>query len=114
MKFIITEAYAPENVGSMALIENAVKIAKSIDANSEITVFAASKEGVRNTLAKKYAMDNIEVTDDFFLFPESCGKITKLVWGVSTLLTIIYTRLLLLFTKKPYRFLCGRRRNLFN
>ena len=113
MKFIITEAYAPENVGSMALIENAVKIAKSIDANSEITVFAASKEGVRNTLAKKYAMDNIEVTDDFFLFPESCGKITKLVWGVSTLLTIIYTRLLLLFTKKPYRFLCGRRRNLF-
>lgn len=112
MKFIITEAYAPENIGSMALIENAVKIARSVDANCDITIFAASKEGVRNTLAKKHSMEKIEVTDDYFLFPESYGKIKKISWGLLTLMTIVCTRFLLLFTKKPYYFLFGRRRKL--
>ena len=114
MKFIITEASVPENIGSMALIENAIKIVRNIDKDCEITIFAASKEGVYSTLSKKYSMDKIKVISDFFLFPESKAnsKIKKIKWGIFTLITILYIRTLLLFTKKPYRFICCRRREL--
>ena len=115
MKFIIAEASVPENVGSMALVENAVKIAKSIDKDCEITILAASKDGVNSTLSKKFSMDKIEVISDLFLFPESKvnSRIKKIMWGISTLISIIYIRTLLLFTKKPYRFIGGRKRQLF-
>lgn len=113
MKFIITEAFGPENIGSMALIENAVKIAKSIDRNCEITIFAVTADETRAALAKKYPIDNIEVVKDLFIFPKRSGKIKKFLWGFKVLMTILYIRTLLLFTKKPYRFMCGRKRHLF-
>ena len=55
MKFIITEAFGPENIGSMALIENAVKIARSIDPNCKITILGVTIDGLKSTLAKKYS-----------------------------------------------------------
>lgn len=113
MKFIITEAFGPENIGSMALIENAVKIARSIDKNCEITIFGVTIEGLKSTLAQKYSMKNIEVINDIFIFPNKSNKFQTMTWGISTLTSILYLRTLLLFTKKPYRFICGRRRKIF-
>jgi len=112
MRIVITEASVPENVGSMALIENAVKIARNIDKECEITILAASKEGVTSTLSKKYPMNNINVIGDFFLFPDKCGKIKNLMWGAIMLLLIVYLRILLVFTKKPYKYIWGRRKQL--
>ena len=105
MRIVITEASVPENVGSMALIENAVKIARNIDKECEITILAASKEGVTSTLSKKYPMNNINVIGDFFLFPDKCGKIKNLMWGAIMLLIIVHLRILLVFTKKPYKYI---------
>lgn len=113
MRFIITEAFGPENIGSMALIENAIKIARSIDQNCKITIFAVTVDGLKSALAKKYSMDNIEVINDLFIFPKKSGKIKTLLWGMSTLITILYLRTLLLFTKKPFHLICGRRKELF-
>ena len=113
MKFIITEAFGPENIGSMALIENAINIARSIDQNCKITIFAVTVDGLKSALAKKYSMDNIEVINDLFIFPTQGGNLKKVIWGFTTLITIIYLRLLLLLTKKPYHFICGRKRKLF-
>ena len=113
MKFIITEAFGPENIGSMALIENAIKIARSIDKNCEITIFGVTIEGLKSTLAQKYSMKNIEVINDIFIFPNKSSKFQTITWGISTLTSILYLRTLLLFTKKPYRFICGRRRKIF-
>lgn len=113
MKFIITEAFGPENIGSMALIENAIKIARSIDKNCEITIFGVTIDGLKSTLVQKLSMENIEVFNDLFIFPNKSSKIKTITWGISTLASIMYLRTLLLFTKKPYRFICGRRKKIF-
>lgn len=113
MRFIITEAFGPENVGSMALIENAIKIARSIDKDCEISIFAVTVDALRSTLAKKYDMDKIEVINDLFIFPKRISKIKTMMWGISTVARILYLRILLSFTKKPYKLLCGRQRRLF-
>lgn len=113
MRFIITEAFGPENIGSMALIENAIKIARSIDEECEISIFAVTIDTLKSSLAKKYPMDKIEVLNDLFIFPKRSGKTKTMMWGISTVLEILYLRTLLLFTKKPFKLLCGRQRRIF-
>ena len=52
MKVVITEGGTANNVGSMALIENAIKIAKEKHPDCKITVFCLDKDSVETTLKK--------------------------------------------------------------
>lgn len=111
MKIIITEGGTAHNVGSMALIENAIKIARDCHPNCKITVLCVDSELVRNILYKDGIQDNITVMDDLFTIP-SKSKIHKLYWFLCCILWIIYTRIILIFTKNISWGLCGKRKKI--
>lgn len=109
MKITIAEAGSAANIGSMALIENAIKIAKQMDNNCTITLLTNDYNRVYNSV--KNIDDSINVTNDLFIFPE--GKLFhKIYWAISTIIWILFVRFLLLFTTKPYKFLWGRKAKL--
>lgn len=104
MKITIAEAGSSKNIGSMALIENSIKIAKQIDNNCVINVLTndlkCTKESLNNSTINLY--------DDLFVFPS--GKLlNKVMWIINTFVWILLVKLILCFTKKPYKYLIGRK-----
>ena len=96
-RIVIAEAGSAKNVGSMALIENAIRIAKMKDSNYNITVLSNDPETVKTAL-KKDGYDNIEVLNDMFVIP-SKGNFGKLLWLLKNIFFILYSRFLFIFTK---------------
>lgn len=108
MRIVITECSTAANIGSMALIENAIKIARNLDLNCTITLLTSDRNTVKNSLNKSHFNDSITILNDLFLFPNG-NKLYKVFWMIKTVLWIVYTRFLFLFSKKPYKLLFGRR-----
>lgn len=109
MKITIAEAGSAANIGSMALIENAIKIAKSIDNKCSITLL--TNDYKRVNIAVKSLDNSINITNDLFIFPEGT-TLHKSYWTINTIIWILIIRFLLLFTAKPYKFLWGRKAKL--
>lgn len=109
MKITIAEAGSSANVGSMALIENAIKIAKQIDDNCIITVLTSDIKRTREAL-KSFP---VNVYEDLFIFPGGT-LINKFLWIVRTSVWIIIVKFLFLLTKKPYKLLLGRKSKVLN
>lgn len=109
MKVIIAEAGPANNVGSMALIENAIEIIKEKHGLCEITVLSAHAQSVKNVLEKDNLQQGIKVISDLFLFPKG-GGIHKSMWLIKAILWICYSRIVLLFTKNISKFMCGQKK----
>ncbi len=109
MKVIIAEAGAANNIGSMALIENAIRIARKKHQGCDISVFCLDMKSVSETLEKDKLHDNVTVLNDLFVIP-SGGIWQKSWWMFANILWVLYSRFILLFTKHISRFFCGRRR----
>lgn len=107
-RIVIAEAGSANNVGSMALIENAIRIARMKNEGCDITVLSNDPNSVRKALQK----DNykqIEVIHDMFVIPNK-GTIGKLFWLIQNILFILYSRFLLLFSKHISWGLCGQKK----
>lgn len=110
MKITIAEAGSANNIGSMALIENAIQIAKHINKDCEIHILSADPNLVKEKLQQSGLQDKtITVSYDFFKFPLGGSTIYKLVWLLQSLIDILFIRFLLLFTTKPYKLIKGRK-----
>ena len=108
-KVIIAEGGPAGNIGSMALMENAIKIAKQKHPNCEIVLFCASPKSVDDVLYKDNLHSGIKVMGDLFLFPTG-SNISKMVWLALSILWIAYSRILLIFSKKISWGLLGYRK----
>ena len=64
MKVIIAEAGAANNIGSMALIENAIRIARKKHPGCNISVFCLDARSVSDTLEKDKLHDKVTVLND--------------------------------------------------
>lgn len=111
MKITIAEAGSAANIGSMALIENAIKIAKRIDNNCSINLLTNDYERVNKSIKALENSNSINTTNDLFIFPEGT-TIHKICWTINTIIWILIVRFLLFFTTKPYNLLWGRRAKL--
>lgn len=112
MKIVITEGGHSTNVGSMALIENAIRIARTANPDVSISVFCSDAQGVDSFLKHDGEDKNVSVFPDLFCIP-SGGNVIKFFWLLQCVLWIVYSRLLLLFTKKiSWAFGGRRKRNL--
>lgn len=111
MKITIAEAGSAANIGSMALIENAIKIAKRIDNNCSINLLTNDYERVNKSVKTLENSNSINTTKDLFIFPEGT-TIHKIYWTINTIIWILIVRFLLIFTTKPYIFLWGRKAKL--
>lgn len=109
MKVIITEAGAATNVGSMALIENAIIIAREKHPGCHISVFCLDSKSVSATLVKDGIHDQVITLDDLFVIPKG-GLTPKAIWLIQTICWLLYSRLTLLFSKKISKFFWGRRK----
>ena len=109
MNITITECGSAANIGSMALIENAIKIAKKIDKNCYVTILTSDIKRVQKGL-KKSQSDPIDVKGDLFLFPEGSNWY-KIIWLLKTILWIISIRTISIFTNRPYKLFTGRKAN---
>lgn len=109
MKVIVAEAGTANNVGSMALIENAIAIAKEKHPGCCVTVFCLDSKSVSETLEKDCMNKNVTVMDDLFVIP-SGGKLKKFFWLFQVICWILYSRLTLNFTKHISKFFRGRRK----
>lgn len=109
MKITITECGSAANIGSMTLIENAIKIAKKIDKNCSLTILTSDVKRVQEGLIKSQK-NPVDVKGDLFLFPEG-SNLHKIIWLLKTVLWIISVRIISLFTNRPYKFLSGRKAN---
>ena len=109
MNITITECGSAANIGSMALIESAIKIAKKIDKNCYVTILTSDIKRVQKGL-KKSQNDPIDVKGDLFLFPEGSNWY-KIIWLLKTILWIISIRTISLFTNRPYKLFTGRKAN---
>ena len=110
MKIIITEGGTANNIGSMALIENAIHIARHKYAGCEIAVFCNDAESVKKAL-KKDGFSNVDVYDDLFVVPDG-GSAAKALWLTGCIFWIIYTRILNIFSKNISWALWGHRKKL--
>lgn len=99
MKITIAEGGPAYNVGSMALIENAIKLARSKYQDCDITVMCFDPESVKNALIKDGLNNNILVLGELFYKPKQ-NKLLQTIWLVKTFLWFVYSRFLLLFTKR--------------
>lgn len=109
MKIVIAEGGHSSNVGSMALIENAIRIARTANPDVSISVFCSDAQGVESFLKQDGEDINVSVFPDLFCIPTG-GNLIKFFWLVQCVLWITYSRLLLLFTKKISWAFCGRRK----
>ena len=110
-KVIIAEGGPSGNVGSMALMENSIKIAKQKHSNCEIVLLCATPEDVDYTLYKDNLHDGVKVMGDLFLFP-TASSVNKMIWLILTILWIAYTRILLMLTSNISWGLFGRRKKI--
>lgn len=109
MKIVITEGGHTTNVGSMALIENAIRIAQQKYHGCDVTVFCSDAQGVQKALGKD-GFQNITVLNDLFNIPQG-GGITKFFWLIGYVLWLIWSRFCLLVgCKKISWAFCGRRK----
>nr|WP_158699699.1 polysaccharide pyruvyl transferase family protein [Alistipes sp. Marseille-P5061] len=99
MKVVVTEGGTANNVGSMALIENAIKIARHKNPNCSISVFCLDPKSVIQTLEKDGMFDRIAVYSDLFPIPRG-GALRKTLWFIQCVSWILYSRFILLFCKK--------------
>ncbi|SHK66472.1 polysaccharide pyruvyl transferase family protein [Fibrobacter sp. UWH4] len=111
MKIVIAEGGPAGNVGSMALIENAIKIAREKHPGCEIIVLSSVPDSVDDALTKEGLHSNVVVMGDLFIVPLA-GTFVKLAWLVQCILWIVYTRFLLLFSNKISCLLLGRRKKI--
>lgn len=109
-RIVIAEAGSANNVGSMALIENAIKIARMKNENCKITVLSNDPNSVRYALQKDN-YQQIEVIHDMFVIPNK-GKVGKLLWLIQNIFFILYTRFLLLFTQNISWALLGNKKQI--
>lgn len=112
MKIVITEGGAASNVGSMALIENAIRIARKKYGQAKITVFCCDKDLVEIVLRKDGLHDNVTVLNDLFVIPRT-NKVFQFLWYIRCLLWVMWSRLILFFTPRiSWAFIGRRKRNL--
>lgn len=107
MKIIISEGGSASNVGSMALIENAIGIARNQHPQCDITVLSHDPQSVDEAL-KKDKIKGVKVMGDMFIIPNT-GSISKMVWLIQNILWIIWTRFLLLFCRRISWAVFGRK-----
>lgn len=110
MKVVITEAGTSNNVGSMALIENAITIARKMHPGCSITLFCLDSDSVTKMLKKDGMLDGITVLNDLFPIPEG-SILKKMVWIIQSISWILYSRFLLFFSKNISCGFCGRRKS---
>lgn len=109
MKIIIAEAGSASNIGSMALVENAIRIARVVSPDCQICILSSDPESIKKELYQSGLKDSqIDVSHDFFKFPQG-NFIYKLIWLIRTVLEILFFRFCLFFTRKPYKWLKGRK-----
>ncbi|WP_294453607.1 polysaccharide pyruvyl transferase family protein [uncultured Bacteroides sp.] len=111
-KIVIAEAGPSFNVGSMALIENAVKIAREIFEATDVVVLTPDIDGVRNTLNRMGYKDVI-VINDVFRFKSGLNTITKLLWLVQSVLWIFYAKIITKLFSKAAPFFTGKKKDVF-
>lgn len=109
MKVIIAEGGTANNVGSMALIENAIAIVREKHPDCCVTVFCLDSKSVSETLEKDCMNKEVTVMDDLFVIPHS-GELKKLFWLFQVIGWTLYSRLILYFTKHVSKFFLGRRK----
>lgn len=109
MKIIIAEAGSAANIGSMALIENAIRIARKLDSECNITVLSSDPQSVSDELMAMGMHNKVSVKYDLFKIPSKSGMLPKVFWLVKTVIWILVMRIAFLFTKKPFQ-ICGGRK----
>src|SRR5690606_1093165 len=108
MKIVIAEGGSAENVGSMALIENAIKIARLRFPNAAINVLTPTVDSVQNALEKDN-ISGIKVIDDLFCKPPSKTSIfLKLLWLIQNVAWIALIRFVQFFKINPTHFSIGK------
>jgi len=114
MKIIIAEGGPAENVGSMALIENAIKISRIQFPDSEIVVLTPTVSSVEHAL-KKDGIAGITVLEDLFVPPPSKSLLLiKISWLVTTLLWIFNVRVAQFIGLAPSKVSAGKRKKVLN
>lgn len=109
MKIVVTEGGTANNVGSMALIENAIKIARHKYPNCSVSVFCIDPKSVIQTLKKDGMFDRIAVYSDLFPIPGG-GTLRKTLWFIQCVCWILYSRFILLFCNKISWAFWGRKK----
>jgi len=99
MNIVITEGGSTNNIGSAALIENAIKIARQTYPNCQITVLCQQPSNI-----KKFVGKDINSAEDLFIVPFVANK-NSILWLTETLLWLIYYHFIHLFTKRPAMFM---------
>ena len=108
MHIVITECGSAANIGSMALIENAMNIARRIDSQCTLTILTSDVDRVRKSLNRNPINKDVDIKFDLFKFPEGTN-LHKIIWLFNNVLWIVLVRLLCLITCKPHIFLYGRK-----
>lgn len=109
MKVVIAEGGPAGNVGSMALIENALKIIRSKYPNCDISILCSDAESVERALRLDELDYNVKVLNELFKKPKR-NKLYQIFWLVTTIFWFFYSRVLLLFSKKISWAFCGQSR----
>lgn len=111
-KVVIAEAGPSYNVGSMALIENAVKIAKEQLNATEVVVLCPDIEGVRETL-NRMGYKNVVVTNDVFRFKPGLSAVAKAWWLLEAVAWIAYAKIVTKVFSKAAPFFTGHKKVVF-
>ena len=112
MKIIIAEAGNANNVGSMALIENAITIARKKHPGCTVSIFCLDPKSVSEALSKDGINDTITIMDDLFVIPQG-GALKKIIWLFQVICWLLYSRFILSFTPNISKYIGGhRKRNL--
>lgn len=80
MKIVIAEGGHSSNVGSMALIENAIRIARTANPDVSISVFCSDAHGVERFLKQDGEDINVSVFPDLFCIPTGGNLIKFFGW----------------------------------
>jgi len=105
MKIVITEGGTINNIGSAALIENAIKIAKDSFKNCEITVLSQQP-----LILKKFVDSDVNTDADLFIVPWISKK-KSLIWLMETILWLMYYYFVRLVTRHPEKYIFGQKKN---
>lgn len=104
MNIVITEGGSTKNIGSAALIENAIKIAQQTYPNCKIAVLCQQP-----LIVKEFVQSDVDTATDLFIVPKVTGR-NSVLWLVETLLWLVYYYIVRTFTKKPAIFMSGQKK----
>ena len=104
MKIVITEGGSTTNIGSAALIENAIKIALKNYPNCKITVLCQQP-----LLVKEFVDNDVHVAPDLFIVPK-VNKKNFILWLIEFLIWLIFYKLVSSFTNKPAKYMFGQKK----